>query len=456
MPKASPKKGAAQFVGDRNRMPLYPFLLATVHHESWDVFVGRAVWLSIFLSMTVLLGIGVLAYVILPRWHATALTLTAVFGLCADKAAFVQAEFLFYGLFFLSWWLAVGLIERGGLLRAAAAGVALGLCYLTKASALPLIAMLTLFMILRAAVNMHHALRAEDATPGGNAPSWEKPVIATVALLICFSATVSPYVNENKDRFGKYFYNVNSEFFMWCDSWQEAKTFADANQVDEHYPDLPAEQIPSPSNYLRTHTARQCLGRLSYGLGSLGGMLIRSSYGRYLLATLILLAAVAAPNLQRLKDAVKPHVFVLVFGLVTLAGYLMAYAWYVQVAYGDRFLRSMILPVMWGLLWCLSRLGRAAPRHRRTLAVPGPQNTDTGYARTENGRSEEAGSQGASLGTAPAIVLVALILVDGGWRAVASAHKPTPEFIRFYYNESKERQMAGDLVESSRGFAACD
>ena len=45
------KEGVTQYLGDRNRMPLYPALLSAVYVEDWDTFVRRSAWFAIVSSM---------------------------------------------------------------------------------------------------------------------------------------------------------------------------------------------------------------------------------------------------------------------------------------------------------------------------------------------------------------------------------------------------------------------
>ena len=49
-------------------------------------------------------------------------------------------------------------------------------------------------------------------------------MLAVTALVgVVFLATVSPYLHTSKERFGRWFYNVNTSIYMWADSWDEVK-----------------------------------------------------------------------------------------------------------------------------------------------------------------------------------------------------------------------------------------
>jgi len=421
--------GLLNHVGDRNRMPLYPALLSIVYDSDWDRFAQKATWMGITLSVAVLVGIGVLAHVVLPRLPATALTLAVAFGVFLDKASFVQAEHLFYGLFFLSWWLAVGLLKKPGFVRGAATGVTLALSYLTKASALPLLVSLIVFLVIKIAVPLSRKSVAPEGEPiSEHIRPRTKPLLSAIAVLVCFVIVVFPYIRENKARFGRYFYNVNSEFFMWCDTWSQAKDFADTYHISSQYPNLPPERIPSPGNYLASHSTGECLVRLGTGLTAMGRMIVRSSYGYYLLGTLACCLVVAVPRAGRLRETQADTWFVVIFCAATLLAYLLAYAWYVQVAYGDRFVRSLIAPAMCavlsGMVW---------------------------FSRETEEKSQVVGM--LALRSRLPAVLIVLILADGLRQALTSIHKLTPEFVSFYYNESLELQRAGDLGESGKGLA---
>jgi Tfp pilus assembly protein PilF len=435
--KGVAEEGVTSFVGDRNRMPLVPTLLSLVYSEDWDVFVARSAWFSIFTSLLVLVGVGIVAHAVLPEWPAALLMISTAFAVFLEQASFVQAELLFYGLFFLCWWLLVRVLRSAGIRWAVAAGICAALAYLTKASALPLLISFVFFMVVRAVVSWR-ATSDGDAESGRpiTSPGPGRVLCSLFAVLACFVVVVYPYISENKARFGRYFYNVNSTFYMWCDSWEEAASFTKKYHINEQYPDAPPEEIPGPVNYWRTHSVRQILRRLFGSTASGAFPQPRSAGERYLLYGVVPLALLMGLTLLvarrrklgvRLKTLSPVDWLVGAFCITTLAGYILAYRWYRPVGYGERFILSLYLPVVCAFFWVAER---AFGEQRK--AYPG--------------RSRVSVTHGM------AVVLLVLVAVHSIVRLPRAVTEPTRAFITFYYNESLERQKAGDLVESMKGF----
>lgn len=412
-------EGITRFVGDRNRMPAVPALVSVVYDADRQRFVERASAMSIALVVAVVIGVGVIPHRILRPLSACAVTLAAAFGVFLDKASFVQAEWLYYGLFFLSWWLAVRLVRRPTPGRGAWCGLALAAAQMTKASALPLLASTVVFVLIG-------CLIGSGRKRGPGSPGAWTGVFSGALAVIVFAAVCAPYLAENKSRFGRIFYNVNSTFFMWCDSWREAAGFADAHELGKEYPDAPAEEIPGPITYWETHTGRQILARVRYGLTVLAEETFAKRFGAYLAMAGVacgLAMLVGGRRRVRFMLADSRDRLVPVFCAVTFAGYLLSYAWYVPVAYGDRFVQSLFLPVMCGAVFVMERSAgarRGRPRMRRADAL--------------------------------AALMIAVVLLDGVLLAAPSADDPPPHFVEFYYNESVERERAGDAMEARRGY----
>jgi len=354
--KGIAQDGLTGHFGDRNRMPLYPALVAMIHHPDWDTFVDRSAWFSVFSSLAVLNGLGLLFLRVLTPWPAAVLTLTAAFIVFIPNASFVQPELLYYGLFFVSLVMLCRLIRRPTPGLAAAAGFVLGLAYLTKASALPTIAAYVAVALTQAVIRAVVGRNAGSGGPSEAAHATPGRIgLCAAVVLVVFLATVYPYISNSRAKFGRYFYNVNSTFFMWCDNWAQAQAFADRYHISEGYPDAPPDQIPGPLNYWRTHDAGRIVGRLTYGLRTLASMAYKGSYGKYLAAAIALAAIVAIRNAQRIRRWNIEDLAVGVFCALVLAAYTFVYAWYVPVAYGDRFILSLVLPVMFGAFWLAER-----------------------------------------------------------------------------------------------------
>ena len=254
-------------------------------------------------------------------------------------------------------------------------------------------------------------------------------VMGTLLLVLAlFALVVFPYISASHDRFGRYFYNVNSTFFMWCDDWAEASNLAERYDLQAGFPDAPVEQLPGPARYWRTHTIGQIGSRLSYGLGRLAVMVFGGpfGYGKYavvVLALSVLLAVRPARSWGLLRAG---YGAVALFSLLLWLGYLLVYAWYVPVAYGDRFVASLFLPVMFSALWLAERLG-------------------TGTEPIQLGRWRSGPVQLVN------VALIVLLSLETGLTVGTTLREPTPEFVTFYYNEAHALQRGGNLPEAIRG-----
>lgn len=431
--KGIAEAGPFGHLGDRNRMPLVPAVTAFVYTADWDRFVARAARLAVFISLAALGIIGAMAWHTLPGWSAAALVVFSACCVFADQAAFVQAELLFYALFFAGWLLVCRLLRRPHPGWAAATGAVLALAYLTKASALLLAGLAVAALLIRAAVRMVRgpaaAAARSDAAPAPAKSAADSPgrfALAALLLGAVFLAIVFPYVQTNRARFGRYFYNVNSTFFMWCDSWEQASDFAERYAIDRGYPNAPAEEIPSLSNYLRTHDGQQVLGRLRYGFRALGQLAWEGTGLKYLL--LLAGGCVLLGCRREAWRGLSPaDGWAAGFTVLLLAAYTIVYAWYVPIGFGDRFLLSLYVPLGYALLRGCHALARGA----RRLLVQGP---------------------GSDPAQALAAVLVVLIAGEFVFASVSAVPAARPAFVRFYYNESLERLRAGDLVEAEKGF----
>ena len=126
------------FEGDRNRMPLYPFLLSLIYRDGMDdaQFLEKARTFNINLTIVLLLGLFWIFRKFFPPFYSVALLATAAFGLYIYRARVVHVEPLFYFIGFAMFLLLVRMLVAPGFVLAIAAGVISGLAYLTKASAL--------------------------------------------------------------------------------------------------------------------------------------------------------------------------------------------------------------------------------------------------------------------------------------------------------------------------------
>lgn len=333
-------------LGDRNRMPVYQYLLAmTVERggPSEATFrEGKA--MNLVLSILLLTAVAAVLWRNLgPAW-AILLTEIAAWTLFVFKAPYVQAELLYYTLTMGLVVLIMRFMKRPRVGSAIAVGITAGLAHLTKASILPA---LVLLLVAIAGQAVWTAFRAgRDGAPPGRSllPS------AGYLLLIAgfFLLTVFPYIKNSHDRFGPWFYNVNSTFYMWYDSWDQATAGTKAHGDRLGWPVMPADEIPTPAKYWREHSPRQIFLRLSVNAQDILATAV-DSYGYFkyivLFIAAVALAAVVRPDAA--KAIWREHTFLVLFWLAYFAGYFVLYAWFRPVlGHGNRLVLGLYLPFL--------------------------------------------------------------------------------------------------------------
>ncbi len=351
-----------QYVGGRNRMPIYPGLMALFYREgmSDEDFFRRGK------NVGILLGLGVLsvAFVLFTRVStpvdASVATLVTMFTVFAFKAPYFQAEVLFYGMGLVLFYLLLSLIRKPRIRTAVFAGIAAGIAHLTKASVLPALLLAGVLVLIRGIVDFSGGYYAPDAESGSrrNPRILLNHTFYMMVMLACFLVVVLPYIRTSKARFGRYFYNVNSTFYMWYDSWAEVIQGTRAHGDRRGWPDMPEEQIPSMGKYIRDHSVRSIGDRLLRGFLDLRTRVIRSyGYAEFLMVYGVALLVLFVQNAGRSRFILqRAHPFVLLFILGYFFGYTLLYAWYTPLAEGNRFVLALFLPAM---LVCLSLLNLA-------------------------------------------------------------------------------------------------
>lgn len=341
------REAGYDYVMPRNRMPLYPLIQSLFLRKgmSDQEFFARGKRVNIVLSLVLLVGIYLVLRHYLPLHDHINLILITALTVWIWKAPYFQCELLYYFLFFCAFVLMLEFMNRPTWPVAVLGGTALGLAYLTKASVPPA------FLLFLLVVGCRQL--AFPARRGGEAAGWETPVhnaLCLALLIVCFLIVVFNYVATSKAVFGRYFYNVNSTFYMWYDSWDAAVHGTGAHGDQYHWPTMPAEQIPSASKYFREHTVREVLQRLGFGLGRLYGWFTHSyGYAKYILlysGFALLLGCVHFRHTSGLLRRFMPQA---VFCALMFPAYIVLFAWFARIAVGPRFFLMLFLPYMFVL-----------------------------------------------------------------------------------------------------------
>ncbi len=357
-------------IGERNRMPLYAGYLALFYSPSMsdDEFFEIAKRWNIYLSLVLLAALGLVFARFLPEPAAANLLLVVAFGYFVFKAGYAQAELLFYVLFFLAFLCMVRVLAGdprtpSALVQAAGAGGFAALAHLTKAALLPLI---VIFVMVAALWSLRSPRR----------------LLAPVIMLAVFLAVLSPYLTTNKRVFGRYFYNVNTTFYMWYDDWPQASVGTIKHGDGVGWPAMPREELPGAGRYWREHSLGQIADRIGAGLAD---MVVRSYatfwYLKYVVLYTAFLLALAARHPRELVRLCRAHAPLTAFLALYAATYLLAIAFYAPVSGTGttRFLLGHILPLLFTLsllfvrapfadtVWGAGSPLRVTPRHFHLL-----------------------------------------------------------------------------------------
>ncbi|MXV92936.1 MAG: hypothetical protein F4Z94_05770 [Chloroflexi bacterium] len=288
--------------------------------------------------------------------YAVYATLSIAFLTFAIKAPWFQTEILLYGIFAAAFIRAVDVLRiptvwRHGL----EVGALLALAHFTKA--VGLLFLLSYLAALFVQWLASFALSGKRGSVDVKQIGW-RLLCHAVAFFLAFVVVLSPYLAESYQRFGMPFYNASNTFYVWYDSWQDAKHGTKAAGDREHYPDLPPEQIPSLSKYLREHTLADILDRFSTGTRRMSERACLDTRYRYeygfcsqvglgLLAMMILAPWIALRTPTRELAAAAGLITFVV--LVHLSNSL-ANVWYFYiVSSGPRGILVLLVPLFWTL-----------------------------------------------------------------------------------------------------------
>lgn len=343
------------FTGDRNRMPLYPSIQA-VHYnpdESYQAYFGRGKGVNIALSVVILAGVWAIFLAYFRPVIALHFLLITTFTLFIFRAPYFQGELLFYGLTFVVFVVMYELFRRPSWRLGIAGGVVLGLAHLTKGSVMLGLAVFGVAFTLEGARRVYHARR-----PNTRQESWgwgwrQFPALPLASVVVMFLIVIYPYLRTSKVVFGSYFYNVNTTFYIWYDSWDEVTSGTRAHGDRVGYPQMPAAEIPSFHKYMREHTLGDIVARFGNGFANLlKNHCGPASYGycKYLLAYGVLAGVLwrklRRENRPRWREMWRQHWPWVLFCLGYFGVYGAAYAWYVPIASGPRFLQALFLPYL--------------------------------------------------------------------------------------------------------------
>ena len=334
-------------IEDRNRMPVYPFLLSLIYRPgmSEEEFLLRAQAFTVDLSIVLLALLFAILRRFFPPLPALGLLAATAFGVFLYRAGKAQVELLFYFAIFSAFVLLLQLFVRPRWWLALFAGATTGLAHLTKASVLP-------------ALGIWAVVFGAGIIWNRPADRWRRLAVLGL-VLISFLLVVFPYIQTSKRIYDAYFYNVNSTFVMWCDSSTEAYEFLKAHGDKDQWREVPPDERPSARKYWREHTVAQIVYRLEKGFLDLATQNARAiGYYKFVLALAVAGVMLSLRQRRAVRNVIAQNPFAAIFCLLFLAGYLALYDWYDQIINDTRFVLSIFLPFVFAASLFVLRAGR--------------------------------------------------------------------------------------------------
>ena len=359
-----------RYTGTRSQMPLYPYVQALFYRSDMgeNALFAQGKTLNIILSLLLLGGIFGIAKAFFPLRRTAIITLISTVSLFIFKAPYFQSELLYYFLSFLGFLGIAKMLVKPTLKLGGLTGLVLGLAQLTKASILPTMLAFSAVFLLQQGILFLFEKRVDKKE---KCKKVKTATTSFVITLLSFTLVLLPYLTESKEKYGHYFYNVNSTFYIWYDSWDEAVTDTAKYGYREHYPNLPPDEIPNLKNYLREHSIKQISTRFFTGLNT-ELILILYPYSKinylFLYGILLVILFIQKHNMQIIKRLLLQYWAVIIFTVLFVTGYLTLYAWYSPFAGGTRFLYSLFLPTLFSIFIALDKISKTL-HHNQVLSA---------------------------------------------------------------------------------------
>jgi len=347
------------YLGEHNQTAAYPFLQALFYRSGMDDadFFEQGKQVNIILSLVLLAALFLIFARVLSIPSAVILALIIAYGLYIFKAPYFQAEILYYFLAFLGFFLMAKMILKPELALAVITGVVLGLAQHTKASVLPALALFIFVYSIKEIVNWIRMIRRRHFARDQVRKSILR-ISCLLITLICFLAVIYPYIRVTKQRFGQYFYNVNTSVYIWYDDFVQAKAAEEIyNFTDQWPPEMPAEMVPGLQNYLRSHSIEQIVDRIRFGVHQ-QIINIQSQYSvtNYHITFLVLLLIVTMVDLKNSINLLMKYPYLVGFSILYFAVYMTAFIWYSPISPERRFTYGLFIPLMFAIFVALKGL----------------------------------------------------------------------------------------------------
>lgn len=336
--------------GDRARMPLYPWVQSLFYDPDLgdEELFRRGKFVNIGLSLLLLAAVAAIVKRRLPWLTIGGLLLAIAFTVFLFKAPNYQPELLFYTLTLAAFLLLAHVLRQPDWRWAVLAGLVAALAQYAKAAALPMVVLFGFWGCISAmaalAGSREASVSEEKHLEWGQAARRLLPVLLTLCV---FLGALAPYLIQSKRIYGRYWYNVSVTFYMWYDSWAEAKQGTRAHGDREGWPDMPADEIPSARKYLAEHTPWQITERLASGLVHLESKARHlRGYYRYVVVYGMAVLVLLGWHRRRAWVFLRQRAVLVLFGASYIVLSILLYAWYVPISGDNRFILALFMPLV--------------------------------------------------------------------------------------------------------------
>lgn len=245
------------YLGDRNRMPIFNYFLSLFYdlnlNELKNYYNLKIANLALtsFLSMLFFLKLN-------KKFQNKFIFINFSFFVLVIPIFALVHQLLVESIFFISFCLMLVYFDQfydePSSQNAIKLGFAGAFCYLLKYTGLTVFFAISLFTIIFGLLN-------------------KKTIYIKKFIIVFFTffILVSPYLYENYTNFNNHiFYNVNSEFYFWADSWEEIVDGVRANNDRVGWPTMEDSELPSFEKYVSEHSFSDVYNRFVFGFKSIG------------------------------------------------------------------------------------------------------------------------------------------------------------------------------------------